>query len=448
MSRQPVVVVVGRPNVGKSTLFNRLTRSRRALVHDLPGVTRDRIFGEAERPGFGKGFVTLVDTGGLLMEDEDTFVPLIRGQAETAIRDGDVVLFLLDGEAGPIPEDQEIAEYLRGLGVPVVPVVNKGDRKAVELQAHEFHRLGLGTPVVISAEHGTGLDDLWDALDEYLPEPEDFDPEEDGRRDEIPVAVIGRPNVGKSSLVNCLLGDDRLLVSEISGTTRDAVDTVLEKDGTRYLFVDTAGIRRKGRTDRGPEVLSVVMARRYLERADLCLLVVDAEEGITRQDSHVGGYAWEAGRAVILVVNKWDLVKDKARGREVIESQVNQHLKFMRHAPRIHLSALTGKGVHRLFPAMRDRHQAYRRRVSTNELNRLVRDAWDSRPPPMAGKKGPKLYYCSQVHHAPPHFVLFTNLTRDLHFSYMRYLVNVLRNALSLDGVPIRVMFRGRQSKS
>ena len=447
MSRQPVVVVVGRPNVGKSTLFNRLTRSRRALVHDLPGVTRDRIFGEAERPGFGNGFLTLVDTGGLLMVDEDTFVPLIRGQAETAIRDGDVVLFMLDGEAGPIPEDHEIAEYLRGLGVPVVPVVNKGDRKAVELQAHEFHRLGLGTPVVISAEHGTGLDQLWDALDEYLPAPEESESDEDGRRDEIPVAVIGRPNVGKSSLVNCLLGDDRLLVSEISGTTRDAVDTVLGKDGTRYLFVDTAGIRRKGRTDRGPEVLSVVMARLYLERADVCLLVVDAEEGITRQDAHVGGYAWEAGRAVILVVNKWDLVKNRAQGRELIESQVGQHLKFMRHSPRIYLSALTGKGVHRLFPAMRERHEAFRQRVTTNELNRIVRDAWDSRPPPMGGRKAPKLYYCSQVHRAPPNFVLFTNLTRDLHFSYMRYLENVLRDALGLDGVPIRVMIRGRQSK-
>ncbi len=442
MSSLPVVVVVGRPNVGKSTLFNRLTRSRRALVHDLPGVTRDRIFGEAER--FGGGVVSVVDTGGLLMEDEDTFVPLIRGQAESAIRDGDVVIFLLDGESGPIPEDREISDYLRELGVPVVPVVNKGDRKGVDLQAHEFHRLGLGDPVLISAEHGTGIDLLWDALDPHLPPDEKAEDESEVSGDEIPVAVIGRPNVGKSSLINCLLGDERLLVTEISGTTRDAIDTILEKDGVRYQFVDTAGIRRKGKTDRGPEVLSVVMARRYLERADLCLVVVDADEGITNQDAHVAGYAWEAGRAVILVINKWDLVKDRAMGRDRLEDQAGQLLKFMRHSQRIYLSALNGRGVHRLFPAMQNLHDAYRKRTSTTVLNRILSDAWESRPPAMMGKKAPRLYYCSQVRHSPPHFVLFTNLPKTPHFSYMRYLENVLREALGLDGVPFRVIIRGR----
>jgi GTP-binding protein len=445
LSAQPVVVVVGRPNVGKSTLFNRLTRSRRALVHDLPGVTRDRIIGEVERPGGGA--ITLVDTGGLLMEDEDTFVPLIRGQAEAAIRGGNVVIFLLDGVAGPIPQDQEIGEYLRGLGVPVVVAVNKGDRKEVELQSHEFHRLGLGEPVVISAEHGTGLDELWDALDRYLPEAVvDEASDLERRGSAIPVAVIGRPNVGKSSLVNRLLDDDRLLVSEVAGTTRDAIDTMFEKDGVRYLFVDTAGIRRKGKTDRGPEVLSVVMARRYLERADVCLLVVDAVEGITNQDAHVGGYAWEAGRGVILVVNKWDLMANREKERARLDDQADQHLKFMRHAPRVYLSALNGKGVQDLFPTMRDIHRAYTQKIATTELNRVVRQAWDQRPPPMAGRKAPKLYYGSQVSQAPPQFVLFTNLTRPPHFSYLRYLENVLRDAFGLAGVPIRVMIRGRKS--
>jgi GTP-binding protein len=389
--------------------------------------------------------VTVVDTGGLLMEDEDTFIPLIRGQAEAAIRDGDAVVFLVDGDAGPIPEDREIADYLRGLAVPVVVAVNKGDRKGVDLQAPEFHRLGLGEPVVISAEHGTGIDLLWEALEPHLPPVEPGVEEEDEAVDQIPVAVIGRPNVGKSSLVNRLLGDERLLVSEIPGTTRDSIDTILEKDGVRYQLVDTAGIRRKGRTDRGPEVLSVVMARRSLERADICLVVVDADEGITKQDAHVAGYAWESGRGVILVVNKWDLVEDREPGREEIERQALQHLKFMSHAPRVYLSALTGKGVHRLFPAMRAVHAAYRSRASTNELNRILHHTWNSRPPAMAGKKAPRLYYCTQVRHSPPSFVLFTNLPKSPHFSYMRYLENGLRAALGLDGVPIRVIIRGRE---
>ena len=371
MSVQPIVVIVGRPNVGKSTLFNRLTRSRRALVHDLPGVTRDRIIGEAERPGGGQ--VTVVDTGGLLLGDEDRFVPMIRSQAEVAIKGGDVVLLILDGEHGLIPEDREIAEYLRALGVPVVPVVNKADRKGVDLQAQEFFRLGLGEPIAVSAEHGTGLVELWDELDLHLPEAEIFDDEGLGLpEDEIHVAVIGRPNVGKSSLVNRLVGDARVLVSEVPGTTRDAVDVICEVDDARFRFVDTAGIRRKGRTDKGPEVLSVVVARRHLERAQICLLLVDAVEGITRQDGHVAGYAWDAGRGLVLVVNKWDLVTDREKAREEISDQIDQQLKFLRQTPQVFLSALTGKGVHRLFPTMRRVHRAHGAKISTSDLNRVV----------------------------------------------------------------------------
>jgi len=445
VSRLPVVVIVGRPNVGKSTLFNRLTRSRRALVHDLPGVTRDRIVGEAERPDGGR--VIVIDTGGLLLEDEDRFVPLIRSQAEVAIADSDVVLLLLDGGSGPIPEDREIAGFLRTLDVPVVPVVNKADRKGVELQAHEFFRLGLGEPVALSAEHGTGIDDLWQALEPYLPPPAEV---EDGDRvpdtGEVHVAVIGRPNVGKSSLVNRLVGDSRVLVSEVPGTTRDAVDVICEIDGERFRFVDTAGIRRKGRTDKGPEVLSVVIARRYLERAEICLLLVDAVEGVTRQDAHVAGYAWDAGRGLVLVVNKWDLVEDREAARAELDAMIEQQLKFLRMAPRVYLSALTGKGVHKLFPAMRAVHRAHGARISTSDLNRVVRDAFNRNPPPVAGKRAPKLYYCTQVHDRPPHFVLFTNLERKPHFSWTRHMENVMRDAFGLEGVPFRVMIRGRMS--
>jgi len=442
VSGRPVVVVVGRPNVGKSTLFNRLTGSRRALVHDLPGVTRDRIVGDAERPG--GSLLTLVDTGGLLMADEDRFVPLIRSQAQAAVESADLVLFLVDGAAGTLPEDREIADWIRQAPPPVVVVANKSDRRDVALQAQEFFGLGFGEPVAVSAEHGEGLDELWDAIEKHLPEAP-AQPEHVPTAGEVSVAVIGRPNVGKSSLVNRLLGEARVLVSEVPGTTRDSVDVLLERDGARLRLVDTAGIRRKGRTDRGPEVLSVVMARRSLERADLCLVVVDSEEGITRQDAHVAGYAWEAGRAVGLVCNKWDLVGDREAARARLLHQIETQMKFVRHAPIAFLSALTGRGVQRLFPLVAQLAESYRARVATTELNRLMHDAWTRRPPPVADRRAPKLYYAVQVHHGPPRFVLFTNMARTPHFSYLRYLENILRDALHLEGVPIQVMIRGRK---
>jgi len=443
--RQPVVAIVGRPNVGKSTLFNRLTRSRKALVHDLPGVTRDRIAGEVERTG---GTVTLIDTGGLLFDDSDAFLPLIRSQAAVAARRSDVVLFLLDGQAGVLPEDEEIAAWLREIGVPVIILVNKSDRSGVEDNAVEFFRLGLGEPVVISAEHGMGLAELWDALDEHLDtiSAGEDDPAEEVEN-EARIAIIGRPNVGKSSLLNRLVGDDRVLVSDVPGTTRDAVDVLLTRDSFRFRFVDTAGIRRKGRTEKGPEVLSVVMARRQIERAHICLLLIDAVEGITRQDAHIGGYAWESGRGVICVVNKWDLIENRAQAREEFSDAVTRQLKFMRHAPIVFLSALTGKGIHRLFPVMRTMHEARGQRIGTSEINQLLSSAWKRRPPAMSDNREPRFYYATQVQSSPPAFVLFTNLNKTPHFSYMRYLENILRQHLNLDGIPIRVMIRGRKKQ-
>jgi GTPase len=438
-----VVVIVGRPNVGKSTLFNRLTRSRRALVHDLPGLTRDRIVADAPWPG--GGVVTLVDTGGLLLDDEEGYIPFIRAQAKTAMAGADAILLVLDGAAGPIPEDRDIAALVRSLAVPVVPVVNKSDRAEVELQAAEFFNLGLGEPVVISAEHGMGIAELWEALEPHLQAEtaEAEAPEAD--ESTIETAIIGRPNVGKSSLLNRLVGQPRTLVSEVPGTTRDAVDVVLERDGQRYLFVDTAGIRRKGRTDRGPEVLSVVMARRYLERADICLILVDAGEGVTSQDAHVAGYAWEAGRALGIVVNKWDLVANRAQARRDFEDQVEQRLKFAQSAPLAFVSALTGQGVHRLFPLLGSLHAAFRRRVATADLNRVLHEAWARHPPSVAGKKEPKLFYALQVQDGPPVFVLYTNFATGVHFSHLRFLENTLRDAFDFAGVPIRVIIRGRK---
>ena len=446
MSGQPVLVIVGRPNVGKSTLFNRLTRSRRALVHDLPGVTRDRIVGEAPVPG-GRT-VTVVDTGGLLMESDEGYLPLIRSQAEAAIREADAILFLVDPTVGVVPEDREIARLLRGAARPVVLVANKADRAAAELEASEFYGLGLGAPVLVSAEHGMGLNELWEAVEEHLqpPEPQADDEESPDGPTERRVAIIGRPNVGKSSLLNRLLGTTRVMVSEVAGTTRDAVDVLIERDGERFRFVDTAGIRRKGRTGKGPEVLSVVIARQNLERADLCLLVVDATEGITKQDAHVGGYAWEAGRATALVVNKWDLVSDREEARGVLEAQADSQLAFLRGAPVLFLSALTGRGVQRVLPTLAEVGEAFTRRVATSDLNRVLHEAWRRRPPSIRGHREPKLFYAAQIRRAPPGFALVTNIQGELHFSYRRYLENVLRDAFGFAGVPIRVMIRGRKN--
>ncbi len=441
MTAPPTVAIVGRPNVGKSTLFNRLTASRKALTHDLPGVTRDRVAGEAARPA--GGFVVVVDTGGFEPESEELFPALVRRQALKAISQANVVLLVVDGSAGPLPQDVEVAGVVRRLGVPVVLVVNKVDRRDAWLGAGEFTALGFPT-VAVSAEHGLGLDDLWTELERHLPPPS---PEVEPPRPELAVAVVGRPNVGKSSLLNCILKEERFVVSEVPGTTRDAVDTLLDAGGRVVRLVDTAGIRRRGRTDRGPEVLSVVMAKRAMERADVCLLVLDAGEGVTAQDAHIAGLTLDHGRAAVVVINKSDLLPVGEPARRQLAARVIDALHFLKGTPVLFASALTGAGVARILPRVLEVGEAYRSRIGTGELNRVLRAAWEAHPPPQ-GRKPARLYFATQVSTAPPTIVVMTSTERPLHFSYLRRLENALRKSFPLAGVPIRFIMRRRSGRS
>jgi GTP-binding protein len=437
----PTIAIVGRPNVGKSSLFNRLTGSRKALTHDLPGVTRDRVAGEAVRPA--GGYVVVVDTGGFEPESEELFPSLVRRQALKAIAEADVVVLVVDGSAGVVPQDVEVAGVVRRLGAPVVLAVNKADRRDASLGAGEFSVLGF--PVVsVSAEHGLGLEDLWEELERHLPPPR---PEVEPRKAELAVAVVGRPNVGKSSLLNAILDEDRFVVSQVPGTTRDAVDTVVQVGGRVLRLVDTAGIRRRGRTDRGPEVLSVVMARRAMERAHVCLLVLDGGEGVTAQDAHIAGLALEQGRAAVVAINKADLLPAGATARRDLARRAVEALHFLKGTEVLFVSALTGAGVGRILPRVMAVGEAFHSRISTGELNRVLRAAWEEHPPPQ-GRKPARLYYATQVSTAPPTIVLMTSTDRPLHFSYLRQLENALRRAFPLAGVPIRFIMRRRSGRS
>ncbi len=440
----PTIAIVGRPNVGKSTLFNRLARARRAITHDLAGMTRDRVAADAPRPAGGT--VVLVDTGGFEPESEALIPAMIREQALTAISEADAVVFLVDGSLGLVPADAEIAGQLHRAGRPVVIAVNKLDRRDAAHAEAEFGKLGYPA-VAISAEHGLGIGELWDELEHFLPPPEE-EAAPEAPRAELSVAIVGRPNVGKSSLLNRLLGEERVLVSEVPGTTRDSVDTLVACGATTVRLIDTAGIRRKGRTDQGPEVLSVLMARRAIARAEVCLLMVDAVEGLTAQDTHVAGYVEEAGRGVVVTVNKADLVAgEAAAARERVKDQVLHHLKFLKDTPLLFVSALTGLGVPHLLPAALEVGEAFRRRVGTGELNRALRAAWEKQPPP-GGRRPPRLLYATQTGSAPPRFVLFVSGTGQLHFSYIRYLENTVREAFPLAGVPIRFKIIGKSGRT
>jgi GTPase len=430
----PIVAIVGRPNVGKSTLFNRLVGQRRALVRDVPGVTRDRLYGQVE---FERWRATVVDTGGFDPSSEEPIVEGVRRQVLVAVEEADLVLFVVDTRAGVTALDAEIARVLRRSSRPVVLVANKVDAGGQESALAELHRLGFGEPVPVSAEHGRGVAEMLEVLrarTQAAPLPA-------APAGVVHLAVIGRPNVGKSSLVNAMIGAERVLVHDAPGTTRDAVDTAFEHDGRSYILVDTAGIRRKGRVSEALEKLSVVMALRSLERCQVALLVLDATEGLTAQDAHIGGYADEAGRAVVLVVNKWDLVPaDMVRKAEVVE-QLRDRLPFLDYAPVCFTSATTGAGVPALFETVNQVAAEARRRLPSEEVTAAVREAIQRRPMSVRGEPL-TLQSASQVGVGPPTFALRVNRPEEVHFSYERYLVRSLRRAFGFAGSPIRVSLR------
>ncbi|HEV3470462.1 MAG TPA: ribosome biogenesis GTPase Der [Pyrinomonadaceae bacterium] len=451
----PLAVIVGRPNVGKSTLFNRLVGERRSIVGDEPGITRDRIYGEAEWAG--RRF-SVVDTGGIVPDERAVIPANIFKQAEVAIREASVLVWVVDARAGATPLDEELARLLRTTGKTVLVAANKADVQKLEALAGEFHRFGFEDVIPVSAEKGDGVADLLDALVSHLPTPEeaagDGDEEDrEARAREVRLAIVGRPNVGKSSILNRLLGEERVIVSPVAGTTRDAVDTVLESGGRVFRLIDTAGIRRKGKTEEMAEKLSVVMARRSLERADVAVVVVDASEGVAALDANIAGYAVEAGCSVIIAVNKWDAVPRKeTHTASEFERDLRFKMKFLEWAPVVTVSALTGQRVDRLLPLALRADEARNRRIPTSQLNEFFERVSQSGRAPTApapvrgGQSRLHVQYVTQVGVRPPAFVVFTAGGRPgLHFSYERFLQNRLREEFDFFATPLRIIERHKK---
>ena len=427
----PSVVIVGRPNVGKSTLFNRITGQRRAIVGDEPGITRDRIHETAKHDGCQ---FELIDTGGIVVHDQDYIPSQVLRQARVALDTASHIIFLVDGRAEITASDRDLAQMLLRLGKPVTLAVNKIDSASRDSLAHEFHELGISDVYPVSAEHGIGVDALLDHVTAGLaPVAHEESASAAGR---IKVAIIGRPNVGKSTLLNALTGEERAIVSPVAGTTRDAVDEEVSRDGVHFVFIDTAGIRRKGKTKLMAEKLSVVMARRHIRLADVVLLLVDATEGVVGLDATIAGYAHEGGRALIVCVNKWD--EQKAAKKQQFERDLRDHFKFLEYAPVVFLSAKTGSGVDRLFPMIRDVYTSATRRIPTGELNRFVEQVrFEER----------KIFYITQASVRPPTFVLFTDRGGPLHFSHERYLMNQIRRRFGFKGTPIVLKTKAKSAR-
>ena len=438
---KPIVAIVGRPNVGKSMLFNKLIGKRLSIVEDTPGVTRDRIYGETDWNG--RSF-TLIDTGGIEPRTDDQILSFMRDQAQIAIENATVIIFLTDVRTGLTASDQEVANMLLRSGKPIVLAVNKMDSTGVpDPDFYEFYNLGLGDPIAVSAVHGHGTGDLLDACMEYFP-PEDGEEEED---DVIKVAVIGKPNVGKSSLVNRILGEQRVIVSDMAGTTRDAVDSYFENQKGKYLFIDTAGMRKKSKVDDRIEKFSVLRATMAIERADVCLILVDANEGVTEQDTKVAGLAHEAGKACIIVVNKWDAIEKDDKTMDHMRQDIRRDLSYMTYAPIVFISALTGQRVDRLFDLINYVNDQASLRITTGMLNTVLADATARVQPPTDKGRRLKIYYMTQIGIKPPHFVCFCNDAKLFHFSYQRYLENQIRSTFGLEGTPVRLTIRQKSDR-
>ncbi len=438
---KPLVAIVGRPNVGKSMLFNKLTGKRLSIVEDTPGVTRDRLYAQAEWRG--RTF-DLVDTGGIEPGTDNQILSFMREQAEIAIAAATVIVFVCDIRTGMTAADQEVAGMLQRSRKPVVLAVNKMDSTGhTNPDIYEFYNLGLGDPYPVSAVHGHGTGDLLDACFEHFP-PEDQEEAED---DVIKVAIIGKPNVGKSSLVNRILGQERVIVSDMAGTTRDAVDSYFEKDGQKYLIIDTAGMRKKSKVDDRVEKFSVLRATMAIERSDVCAIMIDAQEGVTEQDTKVAGLAHDAGKACIIVVNKWDAIEKDGKTMQRMEEDVRRDLSYMTYAPVLFLSALTGQRVEKLFGLIDSVVNQAAMRIPTGVLNQVLADAQARVQPPTDKGKRLKIYYMTQIGVKPPHFVIFCNDAQLFHFSYRRYLENQIRATFGLTGTPVRITIRQKGDK-
>ncbi len=438
---KPLVAIVGRPNVGKSMLFNKLCGQRLSIVEDTPGVTRDRLYAPCE---WRNRVFDIVDTGGIEPGTDDQILSFMREQAEIAIQAATVIVFVCDVKTGMTAADQEVANMLLRSRKPVVLAVNKADQVGRDNpDIYEFYNLGLGDPIAVSAVHGHGTGDLLDACFAFFP-PEEDEEEDD---DTVKVAIIGKPNVGKSSLVNRILGEERVIVSNVAGTTRDAVDSFFQNEKGKFLFIDTAGMRKKSRVDDRIEKFSVLRATMAIERSDVCLIMIDANEGVTEQDTKVAGLAHEAGKACIIVINKWDAVEKDGRTMDKMRQDVMRDLSYMTYAPIVFISALTGQRVDRLFDLINYVNNQAATRISTGMLNNVLADATARVQPPTDKGRRLKIYYMTQAGVRPPHFVCFCNDARLFHFSYQRYLENQIRSTFGLEGTPVRMTIRQKGDK-